>query len=96
MGEWIKSRHQYRAAQQTGRRQFRRCPHHLREYESWGMTARGHMGPKSCPECIADERYWRLAEEQLGAPANEDKRAVYNLAKKLAGITLYRYLRYDR
>ena len=94
--EWIKSRHEYRATQQGRRQRFQTCSYHLRQYEAWGKTALGHLGPKQCPECVADARFWAMAVEQLGAPANEDKRAVYELAKRLAGIPLYRYLQHAR
>jgi len=91
---WVPSRHQYRMNQQAKRSRWQVCDIHNVKYEAYGLTSVGLKGPKRCPSCCAEDRWWAQAEQELGHPANLDKRAVYQRAAAISGLSLYRYLRY--
>ena len=91
---YIPSRHQYRMNQLGKKSRWEVCDFHKVRFEAYGVTRLGHMGPMRCPSCSAEDRWWRQAHDELGHPANEDKRAVYSRAKEIGGLPLERYLRY--
>jgi len=93
---WVPSRHQYRMNQLGKKSRWEVCPIHKMRFESYGVTRLGHMGPKRCKACSAEDAWWDQAERELGYPANLDKHAVYRRATAIGGLPLERYLRYAR